>query len=225
MDERDMDGDLSQSSEMFSRESASSREGDQPEERQPGRRRNRGNNEIRSRLRSISNTISRIRSSISSMRTLIFNNLGRGEGEEGTEGEIRQLQENIPRVSVNAQVPIISSPGDIASVHNIFDRFVDRQMVNIIGGNGGGDNQPPNRPQNRNNDNGGQANNGNGGQASNDNGRQANNERPSNEPAQEEAQSPRPSNRQREERNASQANPAPSEPSKDIHLNSFRATK
>lgn len=116
-----------------------------------------GNNEIRSRLRSISNTISRIRSSISSMRTLIFNNLGRGEhGEDGSQNRFGIDERGERQIIVNPQVPIISSPGDIASVHNIFDRFIDRQMVNVIGNDG----NPSNR-QNRNNQNQSNQNNSN----------------------------------------------------------------
>jgi hypothetical protein len=101
--------------------------------------------EIRTRLRSISNTISRIRSSISSMRSLIFNNLGRGDNDGQPDNVFRIDERGDRRFTVNAQIPIISSPGDIASVHNIFDRFVDRQMVNVIGGDG-----PVPRIRNRN---------------------------------------------------------------------------
>lgn len=109
--------------------------------------------EIRTRLRSISNTISRIRSSISSMRSLIFNNLGRADNEGNLDNEARIDERGDRRFTVNAQIPIISSPGDIASVHNIFDRFVDRQMVNVIGGEGAAPrNRNRNEPTSSNNE-------------------------------------------------------------------------
>lgn len=83
------------------------------------------------------------------MRTLIFNNLGRGEhGEDSAQNRLGIDESDGRQLIVNPQVPIISSPGDIASVHSIFDRFIDRQMVNVIGNEG----NPPNR-SNRNNQN------------------------------------------------------------------------
>lgn len=140
LDEERDDGDLSRSSDSLSRGSNASgnREGGD---------RNAGGSEIRNRLRSISNTISRIRSSINSMRSLIFNNLGRTEREEDNENDFRIDERGDRRITVNAQIPILSSPGDIASVHNIFDRFVDRQMVNIISGDNNTNRNRNNRPQ------------------------------------------------------------------------------
>jgi hypothetical protein len=138
-EERD-DGDLSRSSDSLSRDSNTSGN-------REGRDRNAGGSEIRNRLRSISNTISRIRSSINSMRSLIFNNLGRSEREEDNDNDFRIDERGDRRITVNAQIPILSSPGDIASVHNIFDRFVDRQMVNIIGGDNNPNRNRNNRPQ------------------------------------------------------------------------------
>ena len=144
-DLEDFDDELSNSSDTLSRNSLGSQD-------REGRSRdpNRDTNGIRTRLRSLSNTISQIRSSISSMRNLIFNNLGRQDQEENVNDELNIDQRGSNQMTVNVQVPIISSPGDIASVHNIFDRFVDRQIVNIIGGEGNANG--PNR-QNRNNAN------------------------------------------------------------------------
>lgn len=150
--DEEFDDILSNSSDSFSRGSNDSNNGNAPSQRNG----NRGSNEIRTRLNSISNTINRIRSSISSMRSLIFNNLGRGERDEpSTENEFRIDERGDTRLIVNAQVPVISSPGDIASVHNIFDRFVDRQMINIIGGDR--TQNRGNRP-NRNNSNNAESN-------------------------------------------------------------------
>lgn len=129
--EEDFDDEmLSNSSNSLSRNSTRSNDAESRQNRHQ-----EGSTNIRHRLRSLSNTISQIRSSISSMRSLIFNNLGRPEGEENVEEElgININQSNSRMSTVNIQVPIISSPGDIASVHNIFDRFVDRQMLNVNG--------------------------------------------------------------------------------------------
>jgi hypothetical protein len=125
--DEEFDDQLSNSTNSLSRNS------DRSNERE-GRRANGESTNIRTRLRSLSNTISQIRSSISSMRNLIFNNLGGGENGENVEEELQIDQRGQNLSTVNVQVPIISSPGDIASVHNIFDRFVDRQMVNIMSG-------------------------------------------------------------------------------------------
>jgi hypothetical protein len=158
--------ELSNSSESFSRGSHLS-----------GNREDRENNEngseIRTRLRSISNTISRIRSSISSMRSLIFSNLGRGEQAQQNDNDLRIDERGERRMTMNAQIPIISSPGDIASVHNIFDRFVDRQMFNIMGGAAGeGGNRNRNRPEqaaNNNNESNNASNNNSGSDSNNPN--------------------------------------------------------
>lgn len=100
------------------------------------------------------------------MRTLIFNNLGRGEnGEESAQNRYGIDERGDRQIIVNPQVPIISSPGDIASVHNIFDRFIDNQMINVIGNDGNNQNR-----QNRNNQN-----------ASNQGNPPEQNERPSND--------------------------------------------
>ena len=143
--DEELDDNINNSSDSLSRDSndSNSRGNDRNDQN--------GNNEIRSRLRSISNTISRIRSSISSMRTLIFNNLGRGDRTEDNPQNRFGIDERGERqIIVNPQVPIISSPGDIASVHNIFDRFIDRQMINIIGGDGNQNNRANRNNQNSN---------------------------------------------------------------------------
>lgn len=155
--EEDFDDELSNSSDNISRNSGNSQE----QENNGERGSNRDTNNIRTRLRSLSNTISQIRSSISSMRNLIFNNLGRGDIDENAEEELN-IDMRGRNIAVNVQVPIISSPGDIASVHNIFDRFVDRQMINLIGG----ENQGPRVRAPRNNQN---AENGSNNESSNNN--------------------------------------------------------
>lgn len=151
--DEELDDEANNSSDSLSRDSNdSNNRGNNTSNRDQN-----GNREIRSRLRSISNTISRIRSSISSMRTLIFNNLGRGDHPEGDSQSRFGIDERGERqIIVNPQIPIISSPGDIASVHNIFDRFIDRQMVNMIGGEPNQNNR-----QNRSNQNANPQNNAN----------------------------------------------------------------
>eukprot|EP00344_Euplotes_crassus_P010794 CAMPEP_0197003152 /NCGR_PEP_ID=MMETSP1380-20130617/7505_1 /TAXON_ID=5936 /ORGANISM="Euplotes crassus, Strain CT5" /LENGTH=545 /DNA_ID=CAMNT_0042421575 /DNA_START=235 /DNA_END=1869 /DNA_ORIENTATION=- len=97
------------------------RDNTQQEEQQRDRRED--SHEIRNRLRSISSTISRIRSSISSMRSLIFNNVE--EDDESNNNESRNEEREERNVAVNAQIPVISSPGDIASVHSRLNRFIN----------------------------------------------------------------------------------------------------
>ena len=143
--ERIRSEDSSESSDdSLSRRGSNSSEHSEPRAEREGEEQD--SNEIRDRLRSISSTISRIRSSISSMRSLIFNNLPNGEGtQNGDESVISEREER--KVTVNVQVPIISSPGDIASIHNrlnrfisglsvdpsTLDRFLDRQATNSLG--------------------------------------------------------------------------------------------
>ena len=144
-DRSDDSSDLSSDSlSRGSDESSDNGEEERNQERRDSNNEDRG--EIRSRLRSISNTINRIRSSISSMRSMIYNNLGVEGDSSVNESQVEEREER--KTSINAQVPIIASPGDIASVHNIFDRFVDRQMVNVMGGEGLLRNRNNNNPNN-----------------------------------------------------------------------------
>lgn len=145
--------DLSESSDDdFSRRENSESDHEQEQEQERSREGNSSEQQdsaqIRNRLRSISSTISRIRSSISSMRSLIFNNLG-GDGDNNLNESTTEEREE-RKIQVNAQIPIISSPGDIASVHNRLNRFIsglsidqgsldrmlDRQAMNGTGTEG-----------------------------------------------------------------------------------------
>ena len=129
-------------------------------------RRRRRHSEFRSRIRSISNTISEIRTSINSMTNILENNGRRSENQDNpttprtiTEGIERQNREmghinasnggfgritarfeNMRRMNqrlVNLSIPLINSPGNISSANHMFDRYVDRQMNNVILGDRG----------------------------------------------------------------------------------------